>query len=123
MVDKTRRQLLAFPALAQIAGAAGTLWADDTSRKTDLGDQARRRFAAPVSGREKVRRRYLPNLPLVTHEGKKVVFYDDLVKGKIVTINFFYTHCEEICPRFIENLDIAHKLLDPPTQLPISTHS
>ncbi len=113
MVATTRRQLLALSALAPIAGAAGALWADDTSRQSDSGDQARRRFSAPVSGREKVRRRYLPNLPLITHEGKKVLFYDDLVKGKIVTINFFYSHCEEVCPLVIANLVKVQKLLGP----------
>src|SRR2546421_5495002 len=29
---------------------------------------------------------YFPNVPLVTHEGKKVRFFDDLVAGKVVVI-------------------------------------
>lgn len=37
----------------------------------------------------------LPNVPLVTHEGKEVRFYDDLVKGKIVVINFMYATCKD----------------------------
>src|SRR5215216_393935 len=41
---------------------------------------------------------YLPNLPVVTHEGKTLRFYDDLIKGKIVVINFIYTSCQDICP-------------------------
>ena len=41
---------------------------------------------------------YFPNLPVVTHEGKAVRFYDDLLKGKIVVINFIYTSCQDICP-------------------------
>lgn len=36
-----------------------------------------------------------PNVVLKTHEGKNVRFYDDLLKGKIVLINFFYVTCEE----------------------------
>jgi len=36
-----------------------------------------------------------PNLVLRTHEGKNVRFYDDLLKGKIVLINFFYATCKE----------------------------
>ena len=40
---------------------------------------------------------YFPNLPVVTHEGKTVRFYEDLVKGKIVVINFIYTSCPDIC--------------------------
>ncbi len=111
MTDTTRRRLLAFSALAPIAGVAGALWAGETLGQSESSDAPRRRFGTPVSGREKVRRRYLPNLPLVTHEGKKVLFYDDLVKGKIVTISFFYSHCEEICPLVTANLVKVQKLL------------
>lgn len=39
-----------------------------------------------------------PNVPLVTHEGEKVYFYDDLIKGKVVVINFIYTTCPDSCP-------------------------
>src|SRR5262249_24345456 len=39
-----------------------------------------------------------PNLPVVTQDGKTVRFYDDLLKGKIVVINFIYTSCPDICP-------------------------
>ena len=42
--------------------------------------------------------RYFPNTALITHENKKVRFYDDLVKGKVVVINLMYTKCEDICP-------------------------
>jgi cytochrome oxidase Cu insertion factor (SCO1/SenC/PrrC family)/mono/diheme cytochrome c family protein len=41
---------------------------------------------------------YIPNLPVVTQDGKTVRFYDDLVKGKIVIISFIYTSCTDICP-------------------------
>lgn len=41
---------------------------------------------------------YFPNIPLVTHEGKNVRFYDDLVAGKVVAINFIFTSCPDSCP-------------------------
>jgi copper(I)-binding protein/cytochrome oxidase Cu insertion factor (SCO1/SenC/PrrC family) len=41
---------------------------------------------------------YFPNVPLVTHEGETVHFFDDLIKDKIVAINFIYTHCPDTCP-------------------------
>ena len=40
----------------------------------------------------------LPNIPLTTHEGETVRFYDDLVKDKVVAINFIYTTCGDSCP-------------------------
>ena len=41
---------------------------------------------------------YFPNVILTDHEGNKVRFYDDLVKGKVVVINFIYTSCPDSCP-------------------------
>ena len=41
---------------------------------------------------------YFPNTPLVTHDGRKVKFYDDLLKGKSVAINVIYTSCKDECP-------------------------
>lgn len=35
-----------------------------------------------------------PDVVLKTHEGKNVRFYDDLLKGKIVLINFMYANCK-----------------------------
>jgi protein SCO1 len=45
-----------------------------------------------------------PNFVLETHEGKKVKFYDDLLKDKVVVINMMYTVCSGICPANITNL-------------------
>lgn len=41
---------------------------------------------------------YFPNLPLITDAGETVHFFDDLIKDKIVVINFIYTHCPDTCP-------------------------
>lgn len=43
-------------------------------------------------------RDYFPNVELVTHEGRKVHFFDDLVKDKVVAINFIFTSCSSSCP-------------------------
>lgn len=41
---------------------------------------------------------YFPNTPVITQDGKVVHFYDDLIKNKIVVVNFVYTSCKDICP-------------------------
>jgi copper(I)-binding protein/cytochrome oxidase Cu insertion factor (SCO1/SenC/PrrC family) len=41
---------------------------------------------------------YFPNIPLITQDGKTVHFFDDLIKDKIVAINFIYTTCADTCP-------------------------
>jgi protein SCO1/2 len=41
---------------------------------------------------------HFPNIELITQDGKKVHFYDDLIKGKIVAIDMIYTSCGYACP-------------------------
>jgi protein SCO1/2 len=40
-----------------------------------------------------------------------VRFYDDLIKDKIVSLNFFFANCDEICPLVMANLAKVQKLL------------
>jgi protein SCO1 len=64
-----------------------------------------------IPSRERIRDRYFPNLVLTTHEGRKVKFYDDLVKDKIVIFNFMYAKCEGICTPITRNLVQLQKVL------------
>jgi len=57
-----------------------------------------------IPSRERIRDRYFPNLVLTAHDGRKLKFYDDLVKDKIVIFNMFYAHCEGICVPITRNL-------------------
>ena len=41
---------------------------------------------------------YFPNVPLITQDGDTVHFFDDLIKDKIVAVNFIYTTCPDSCP-------------------------
>jgi protein SCO1 len=41
---------------------------------------------------------HFPNVELITQDGKKVRFYDDLIKGKVVAVNLIYTTCKYNCP-------------------------
>lgn len=56
--------------------------------------------ATPASAAAK----YFPNLVLYTQDNKPVHFYDDMLKGKVVVINFFFTSCTAICPPMTANL-------------------
>jgi protein SCO1 len=98
MPETSRRSLFKLAALAPFAGgllAAGSANAD----------------FAPPAPRERIRDRYFPNIELRTQDDKPVHFYDDLVKDKVVTINFFFAKCEEICPVVMANLAKVQKLL------------
>ncbi len=54
---------------------------------------------------------YFPNVPLITHEGKKVRFFDDLIKDKVVMINFIYTSCPDTCPLETARLAEVQRIL------------
>ena len=60
-----------------------------------------RAAAAPLSAGG---RRHFPNPTLLTQDNERVAFYDDLMKGKIVLVNFFYAECTGICPAATANL-------------------
>jgi len=98
MPDASRRSLLKLAALVPFAG--GLLAAENAN--ADF---------APAAPRERIRDRYFPNVTLRTQDDKPVRFYDDLVKDKVVTINFFFAKCEEICPLVMANLARVQKLL------------
>ncbi len=50
------------------------------------------------------RKQVFPNPLLINHEGKRLRFYDDLVRGKTVLINMMYVQCGGICPGMTANL-------------------
>ena len=54
---------------------------------------------------------HFPNIELMTQDGKKVHFYDDLIKDKIVAINLIYTHCQYSCPLETARLAQVQRIL------------
>jgi protein SCO1 len=48
--------------------------------------------------------KHFPNVTLRTQDNQQVRFYDDVVKGKVVLINFMFTTCTELCPRATASL-------------------
>ena len=111
MAEVSRRNLFGWTAMAAAAGGAVALTANRTAEAAVNAASAAGPMTVSERARERIQRQHLPNVPLVTHEGKPVRFYDDLVKGKIVTLNFFYTRCDEICPGVTANLAQVQKLL------------
>jgi protein SCO1/2 len=94
----SRRKMLGLIGVAPLAGGLLT--------------QAHGQDSSPnTSSREMIRQRYFPNLTLTTHDGKKVRFYDDLLKDKIVLINMMYAKCEGICMPVTMNLRKVQQML------------
>ena len=89
-------------------GAVGALAAAAVpSAQAPAGDLP----VAPDVPRAQQFKRYFPNVPLQTHDGRSVRFYDDLIKGRKVIINFTFTSCTNTCPRTTANLARVQELL------------
>lgn len=67
--------------------------------------------AAPSTPSPARRRQRIPNVELTAHTGAKVKFYDDLVRDKVVAINFMYALCNASCPPMTYNLARVQDLL------------
>jgi protein SCO1/2 len=109
----SRRNLLRGAAPTAALAVAGATAAYETSSSTPAPAAAPKPTfsATPISARIRLQQQHLPNIPLVTHEGVPVRLYDDLVKDKIVSLNFFYTGCTDICPTVTANLAATQALL------------
>lgn len=93
--------LIAAAALLLAGGVKGTRWIAQTTEARDSSDMGGTVWGA----------NYFPNVPLITHEGESVRFFDDLVKDKVVAINFIYTTCPDACPMETARLLEVQKLL------------
>jgi cytochrome oxidase Cu insertion factor (SCO1/SenC/PrrC family) len=47
---------------------------------------------------------YFPNHTLVTQDDKTVRFYEDMLKGRVVLINFMFTKCAGVCSPMTANM-------------------
>jgi protein SCO1/2 len=53
----------------------------------------------------------LPNVVFQSDDGRSMRFYDDLVKGRVVLINFMFTTCRRACPGTTANLKKVRRAL------------
>lgn len=92
----TRRLVIAGLGLATLGAALG------------YGSAPRRPAYAPTGPGP-----HIPDVPVVTHDGRKLYFYRDLVQNRLVAINMMYVQCEGSCPATIANLRRLQALLGP----------
>ena len=66
---------------------------------------------APQGEGQSAAAKYFPNLVMLTQDNRPVHFYDDLLKGKVVLINFIFTSCQGVCAPMTANLARAQTYL------------
>src|SRR5947209_7869199 len=113
MAKMTRRNLLAAAGAATAAvGAAGLAGTTSLFAQEPTPKSKQRYDFQNGSPRELIQRRHLPNVELTTQDGKRVHFYDDLVKDRRVVIQFMFTRCKDICPVITHHLAEVQEMLD-----------
>lgn len=100
-MESSRRNLVRLATLGSVAGAVLSSKAHGATTGHDTS----------AAARERIRQRYFPDVILTNQDGKKFRFYEDIVKDRIVTINFFFSKCQDICPLVTHNLTRVYKLL------------
>lgn len=55
--------------------------------------------------------KYFSDVELIDQDGRKVRFYTDVLKGKVVAINTFFTTCTSICPPMNRNFEKMQEAL------------
>ena len=110
MKRMTRRGWLAAVGAAGATAATARAQERATTKDESAGGGGRYNFQN-LSPRELIQRRHLPNVELTTQDGKRVRFYDDLVKDRRVVIQFMFTRCKDICPVITHHLAEVQGLL------------
>jgi protein SCO1 len=54
---------------------------------------------------------YFTDVELINQDGKKVRFYSDVLKGKTVVVNAFFTTCTSVCPPMNRNMEKIQEAL------------
>jgi protein SCO1 len=94
------------------AGIAGGAFAVGAAVSSFSGNRRATGIAATGEDvRALARDKRLPNVELITQDGQKVRFYDDVVKDRKAVISVMYTICDNICTPATRNLMDARALL------------
>ena len=62
---------------------------------------------------EQKARDYFSNIEVIDQDGQRLKFYDDVLKDKVVAINFIFTNCQGACPLMTRHLTLVRDLLGP----------
>ena len=96
MSDFSRKILVVFAVLALQVFSTASIRAEDSA----------------VASEEQRAREYFTNLELVDQDGQTVRFFDDVLKDKVVVVNFIFTNCEGACPLMTHKLTLVRDKLE-----------
>jgi protein SCO1/2 len=99
-----KRTLIA--ALIWCAAAAATVAQTPTQPAPPNDPHAGHRMPEqPAAQEPSAAQKYFSDVKLVDQDGRAVRFYTDMLKGKTVIVNAFFTTCTSVCPPMSRNLE------------------
>jgi protein SCO1/2 len=106
--------LVAFCLAASVAASAQTPNTPAPAPPADphaahkMGDAPQQPAAADATS---AAQKYFSDVELIDQDGKPRRFYSDLLKGKTVVVNAFFTTCTSVCPPMTRNLEKVQEAL------------
>jgi protein SCO1/2 len=97
--------LLCWASESRSVGAPGSQSGNESERASI--PRGARQGPSPTQSAQKPKTGLEPSIPDVDvfdQDGKRIHFYSDLIKGKVVVISFLFTTCKLYCPMQGENL-------------------
>jgi protein SCO1 len=88
-----------WPALALTAAMLGPAFAQQPDKPPAAAQE--RPTETTIKSQSKAPQ--IPDVEVLDQDGRKLLFYSDLVRGKTVAINFIFTTCTTICPPLTAN--------------------
>jgi protein SCO1/2 len=97
-----KRTLLAITLVLTAAAAASAQTGGRPAppRPSEVADPQ-----AGQQAQQTVAQKYFTDVVLLDQEGRKVRFYTDVLRGKTVVINAFFTTCTSVCPPMNRNME------------------
>lgn len=110
------RNGMRWVSLGLVAAGLALAVAAEAHEGKEAGAANQKGKVAPIQGRAATQgrrdaRAYFTDLELVTHDGRKVRFYSDMLEGRTVLINVMYTNCKDACPLITQKLNEVRGLL------------
>ena len=96
-----------FTLLIFLAAAFTTTQAQKPAPPAEPHDHSHVSKTTEASPAEK----YFTDVELINQDGKKVRFYSDVLKGKTVIVNAFFTSCTSVCPPMNRNMEKIQEAL------------
>ena len=67
--------------------------------------------ATTAAQRDERARQYFTDSPLVATDGRRLRFYSDVLRERLVLVSFIYTTCADACPMITHNLTLVKREL------------